>query len=343
MSSIHYKFRSLTTFKTVNFDTLYVSTKELKRAIFDGEGLSDEMFELDVESSHSKRAYADDDIIPRNSSLIIKRLPRSDASKLPKVQDSSTSGVVSKMKSKTFTPNMSFLKTDDFSQMTEEQRLECVQQVSYEKYHPANYQRKTKCASLNDPPPISYTCNRCNQPGHWVKNCPMANVKRTTGIPIEDLIETTPDHPYAMLHPSGRFMVHRMHVNARMSSKVKAPVPFIRDEDSKLVEPECKVRKVEKKVPSELKCQICHELMSDAVIMACCGFSFCAICIQNSIIEDPSQKCPGEGCSKPISIDSMVQNLNLRKFIAAYQVEEYQPKGPDPTSVSAYRIKKSPN
>jgi hypothetical protein len=54
-------------------------------------------------------------------------------------------------------------------------------------------------------------------------------MKKTTGIPIEDLVLTTIDDPHAMLHPSGRFMAHRMHKEARRNSTAKAPVPFKRN------------------------------------------------------------------------------------------------------------------
>lgn len=30
---------------------------------------------------------------------------------------------------------------------------------------------------MTGPPPPTYTCNRCSQPGHWYKNCPMVMPK----------------------------------------------------------------------------------------------------------------------------------------------------------------------
>lgn len=63
-----------------------------------------------------------------------------------------------------------------------------------------------------------------------------ATIKRTTGLPIDELVETTPDDPGAMLHPSGKYMVQKMHRDARLNSKAKAPIlPFMRDLDSKPV------------------------------------------------------------------------------------------------------------
>lgn len=41
--------------------------------------------------------------------------------------------------------------------------------------------------------------------------------------------------------------------------------------------PSARVKEV-KSVPDELKCSICSELMKDAVIIQCCGESFCDEC-----------------------------------------------------------------
>jgi hypothetical protein len=45
------------------------------------------------------------------------------------------------------------------------------------------------------------------------------NTKKTTGIPMEELMETTADDPNAMLHPSGRFVKPIMHYQARLQRK----------------------------------------------------------------------------------------------------------------------------
>ncbi|KAI6173244.1 hypothetical protein M3Y98_01061100 [Aphelenchoides besseyi] len=224
MCSIHYKFRALVAYKTLNFDELNVSVEDLKWKIFETENLNPENTDLKVQNSHTKREYSTGDIIPRNSSLIIIRMPRQDGPKISKVQDTSTSGIVSK--NAAAAPDFSFIQTEDFAKMSEEERIKHVKQVSFQKYDPSTYSRKPTSSAYNQPPPPSYICNRCGRNGHWHKNCPMANIKRTTGIPMEELVETTADDPYAMLHPSGKYMVQKMHLKARQESKAKAPLPF---------------------------------------------------------------------------------------------------------------------
>lgn len=86
MASVHYKFRSLTTYKTLNFNALHISLEDFKESIMLAEGLQPERFDVVVENSATKRIYEPKDLIPRNMTLILKRIPREDALKLPKVQ-----------------------------------------------------------------------------------------------------------------------------------------------------------------------------------------------------------------------------------------------------------------
>nr|CAD2165606.1 unnamed protein product [Meloidogyne enterolobii]CAD2181463.1 unnamed protein product [Meloidogyne enterolobii] len=62
---------------------------------------------------------------------------------------------------------LTYISQDDFSKLTEEQRI-----VSAEKYSAANYQRRA-IGIMSGPPPPTYVCNRCAQPGHWYKCCPL--------------------------------------------------------------------------------------------------------------------------------------------------------------------------
>ncbi|KAI6192211.1 DWNN domain protein [Aphelenchoides bicaudatus] len=272
MCSIHYRFRSLKTFTTINFDRLEIPAEEVKESILGCENLSPEVFDLILENAYFKRTYESKDMIPRNAALVIKRIPRHNAIKIPKVHDTATSGIVSKRKAE---QSVNFLQADLFSKMSEEERLHYVTNVSYEKYHPSNYEKRPRHSVSSGEPPASYVCNRCRKPGHWIRDCSLviirfylyllvvmlprelisfiecknknvsiglekkmfdlllivyAKVKRTTGIPMEELCETTPDDPHAMLHPSGRYMARKMHVKARLESKAKAPIPFARDE-----------------------------------------------------------------------------------------------------------------
>ena len=60
--------------------------------------------------------------------------------------------------------------------------------------------------------PENYTCNRCNQKGHFIYDCPEGkkgnNVKRSTGIPRSFLQAASADTPGAKINPQGKFVLH---------------------------------------------------------------------------------------------------------------------------------------
>lgn len=67
----------------------------------------------------------------------------------------------------------------------------------------------------------------------------------------------------------------------------------------------------EVETPPELICGICKELMKDAVIIPCCGESYCYECIQDYLCENEFV-CPA--CKKEgVSPDNLAPNKALRK------------------------------
>ncbi|MFH4974791.1 hypothetical protein AB6A40_001500 [Gnathostoma spinigerum] len=303
MSSIHYKFKATLEYKTLVFDGLHISVNDLKKEICEKENIKAESFDLLLANAHTKKQYTNDELIPRNSSIIVQRSPRDNAVKLPKVQDTSNSGIVNKATASEpiFTGQ---IESEKFDKMTEEERLAHVKEVSSYKYQPANFQRRTS-SIMSGPPPPTYQCNRCYQSGHWYKNCPMLNTRRTTGITMDELMETTPDDPNAMLHPSGKYVVPVLHWKARQQKKPEtaAPSPGLE----------------ERTIPPELKCPLCNHLLRDAVLTTCCGDSFCAECVTQRLLESNS-KCPGSNCIQTsVSADQLVPNLKVRQAVEAFK------------------------
>jgi E3 ubiquitin-protein ligase RBBP6 len=86
MSSVHYKFKATLEYKTLTFDGIHIGVDELKKAICEKENIRTESFDLLLTNAHTKREYTSGGLVPRNSSVIVQRLPRENASKLPKVQ-----------------------------------------------------------------------------------------------------------------------------------------------------------------------------------------------------------------------------------------------------------------
>ncbi|KAJ1347547.1 hypothetical protein KIN20_002627 [Parelaphostrongylus tenuis] len=322
MSSIHYKFRATLEYKTLQFDGLHITGADLKKEICSKEGIKAEAFDLLLQNAHTKRSYTAEELIPRNSSIIVQRVPREDAEKLPKIQGVNTGVVVRSSATETGVVAPAPMSTEEFEKLSEEDQIAHIKDVSTAKYHSSNFQKKTTNI-MSGPPPPTYTCNRCYQPGHWYKKLPNGNhdrcadapfgrhnyvsawlaTKRTTGIPSQELMETTPEDPLAMLHPSGKLVVPIMHWKARQhTKKVTEEVPTI-----------------ERVPPQELTCPICSHLLKDAVLTTCCGHSFCADCISNKLMESPDRQCPGKNCDqKQLSVDSLVPNKTVRQAALAW-------------------------
>ncbi len=67
----------------------------------------------------------------------------------------------------------------------------------------------------------------------------------------------------------------------------------------------------ELETPAELVCTICKELMKEAVIIPCCGESYCFECIQEYLCENEFT-CPA--CKESnVSPDNLAPNKALRK------------------------------
>ncbi|VDP24928.1 unnamed protein product [Heligmosomoides polygyrus] len=154
MSSIHYKFRATLEYKTLQFDGLHITGADLKKEICLKEGIKAEAFDLLLQNAHTKRSYTAEELIPRNSSIIVQRVPRED-----ELNCGNRTG-------------RSCTYESEFEKLSEEDQIAHIKDVSTAKYHSSNFQKKTTNI-MSGPPPPTYTCNRCYQPGHWYKNCPM--------------------------------------------------------------------------------------------------------------------------------------------------------------------------
>ncbi|KAI8583933.1 hypothetical protein K450DRAFT_64090 [Umbelopsis ramanniana AG] len=88
-------------------------------------------------------------------------------------------------------------------------------------------------------PPAGYVCYKCNQPGHWIYYCP--NVPKGVHVRATNNGSTPANG------------VQQMQATAIMPSQVS-------------------------RVPLELLCRIDNKLMKDAVLVPCCGKSFCREC-----------------------------------------------------------------
>lgn len=172
--------------------------------------------------------------------------------------------------------------------------------------------------------PINYRCYKCHKQGHWIKNCPMninmdtSDVKRNTGIPRS----------------------------------------FI-DGQNESIQPMAVPPPIEKKqeIPEDLICGICKDLFTDAVMIPCCGSSFCDECkfwtyyitifckplrvyigVRTALIESEDNECPD--CNeKGSSPGSLIPNRFLRNSVNSFKNETgYSKPRPPPSNFFSWKF-----
>ncbi|XP_067042946.1 E3 ubiquitin-protein ligase RBBP6-like [Acropora muricata] len=310
MSCIHYKFRSALEYDTITFDGLSISLADLKHSIITQKkfGKSTD-FDLEVTNAQTKEKYKDDmTMIPKNSSVVVRRIPVGTKSKAQLAAERASPFSSGEQKTSA-SQDYQVAKSQKLSKITdlasadasEEDKLKAMMKQSGEDWDPSQYVKGRRPYAPGVPVPHNYVCYRCGKPGHFIRNCPtngdnrfdVPKAKRTTGIP-RTFLDTTEG---AASPPAG----------GRSSPSLSTEV------DSKTKGKGANV----KKVPSELKCPTCSNLLTDAVLIPCCGTSYCDECIRNYLLEN-DLTCPSCG-TENVSPDSLVINKQLRQAVNTFK------------------------
>ncbi|XP_070134389.1 E3 ubiquitin-protein ligase RBBP6 isoform X2 [Drosophila bipectinata] len=282
--SVHYKFKSTLNFDTITFDGLHISVGDLKREIVQQKRLGKVIdFDLQITNAQSKEEYKEDGtLIPKNTTLIISRIPIAHPPKKgwepPSAENAFTAAPTNKAQDNF---NMDLSKM----QGSEEDKIQAMMMQSTVDYDPKTYHR-IKGQSQVGEVPASYRCNKCKKSGHWIKNCPyilgkdQQEVKRNTGIP-----RSFRDKPEA-------------------------------DQEAQFVLP----AEQNQEIPEDLICGICRDLFVDAVMIPCCGSSFCDDCVRTSLLESEDSECP-DCKEKNCSPGSLIPNRFLRNSVNAFKNE----------------------
>lgn len=77
--SVHYKFKNTINYDAVKFDGVYISASDLKSIIVQQKKLGHS--ELQVENEETGQMYTDDQMIPKNTNIIVSRLPFANSNK----------------------------------------------------------------------------------------------------------------------------------------------------------------------------------------------------------------------------------------------------------------------
>ncbi|XP_065341306.1 E3 ubiquitin-protein ligase RBBP6 [Cloeon dipterum] len=321
--SVHYKFKTALDFDTVTFDGLHISVGDFKKAVCQQKRVGKSTdFDLQVTNAQTKEVYADDGtLIPKNTSLIVARVPLTAHQKRIWAREAAASSQA--LNKATADDGLDhghsrLARAVDLSRVdaSEEDKIKAMMSQATSDYDPSNYVRIKGSGQVGEVP-LHYRCHRCHQSGHWIKNCPLnresgetvAEIKKSTGIPRSFMVPVEgPMVPGAMITPLGGFAVPAIDREAYLEQQKEKPT---------LREDECPAE-VKPELPEDLVCSICEDLLTDAVMIPCCGNSFCDECIRTTLLDSEDHECP-DCKDKGVSPDTLLPNRFLRTSVAKFR------------------------
>ncbi|XP_055008893.1 E3 ubiquitin-protein ligase RBBP6 isoform X2 [Boleophthalmus pectinirostris] len=323
MTHVHYKFSSKLSYNTVVFDGVNITLSELKRLIMSREKLRAADCDLQIANAQTKEEYTEDDSpIPKGASVIVRRVPSrpvkssssASNSQRPEASNSSYGFFRSPMEGQKASGVLPFFSkmaniacTDD----SEDDKIKTMMSQSF--YDSSNYK-------YGAPLPANYICYRCGSSEHHIRNCPVSldknvepamKIKKSTGIPRSFMVQVDdPSIKGAMLTNTGHYAIPAIDAEFYAADKKKPPT-----QESPAEDPSDSV------IPDELLCLICKDLLNDAVVIPCCGNSYCDDCIRSALLDSEDHVCPT--CNQPdVSPDTLIANRFLRQAVNNYTKEQ---------------------
>ncbi|XP_038141234.1 E3 ubiquitin-protein ligase RBBP6-like [Cyprinodon tularosa] len=326
MSCVHYKFSSKLDYNTVTFDGLHITLSELKKQIMARERLKATDCDLQITNAQTREEYTDDEAhIPKHSSVIVRRTPIGGVKPAGRtfiVDRSETAGVGSSIPTDS-SPSLTvaqLAKTPNLvdANASEEDKIRAMMTQSNHEYDPSNYSKKAV-----GPPPPYYTCYRCHKSGHYIRHCPLLMmqdksvegpkpVRISKGIPQSFMVKADPSAKGAMLTSTGEYAIPAIDAEAYAQGKKERP-PFVPNDQSSSEDDS-------DPIPDELLCPICNDLMTDAVVIPCCGNSYCDDCIRTALLDSEEHIC--YSCKQSdVSPDNLIANKFLRQAVNNFKNE----------------------
>uniref|UniRef100_A0AAY4CVD6 RBBP6 n=1 Tax=Denticeps clupeoides TaxID=299321 RepID=A0AAY4CVD6_9TELE len=273
MFCVHYKFFSKLDHNMVLFNSQHIMMRDLKRQIMSQEKINETISDLQISNAQTNEEYTDDALIPKNSSVIIRRIPAKGvkSSKRRFLQAKSLSAFKSSLKThlSPWLLNLSEMLITNLAEVnaSKEDKIKDMMFQSSQYYSQPQHMDK-----LAEQPPPNYVCFRCGITGHYIRNCPTIGIKKSSGIPSSFMREVSDTSVKgAMLTNTGAYAIPIINAES-YAIKKKEKHPFFSQEQSSSSSEE------EDPVPDELLCPICKDFINYAAVTPCCGNSYCDEC-----------------------------------------------------------------
>ena len=219
---VAYKFRASLEFKKLEIRASHITAGDLKDKIFQQEKINKNTCDLTLENEGDKRKFEDDEKIPKNSFIIVYRVPLDPSVAKrrrldnPEVLLNNSKYLKNKPEENaaSFKLQRQAIQAVDISRMqgTEDDKIRVMMAQSTIDYHPSRYVHDRYASKIGKVPHY-YHCPRCSQKGkHHVSNCPQKKLKIPTahGIPREQLRRVDdPNTPGVMRTPRGDLVVYK--------------------------------------------------------------------------------------------------------------------------------------
>ncbi|KIW74115.1 hypothetical protein Z517_12525 [Fonsecaea pedrosoi CBS 271.37] len=344
-SYVYFKFKSQKEPQRVTIDGPHTDVWNLKREIINISRLGDGTdFDLKIYKENSNEEYTDDtEIIPKDSTVLARRLPASAPGKGRAARYVSGKPPVSAKPTAANIAAKPRKPVDMAKAMTEQEKLQAMlqftdaqwqqkqEEMSHETRVPMQGKPFNKKANIPEgEPPHGYICYRCGKKGHWIQACPTNDdasydnknrIKRTTGI------------PRSMLKKIDQADIDKLDDSQRQNLMVNAEGEYVfaqADEKAwrkhleqvKAAEAAQKKEQIGDKELQDrgLECSIDKRLFVDPMKTPCCGKTYCHVCIENALLEN-DLTCPG--CeTENISLERLEPDEEMKDKIKEYEAEK---------------------
>ena len=169
---------------------------------------------------------------------------------------------------------------------------------SYSRHAPRS--RSSKNRPHHRTPPAHYICHRCNVPGHYIQHCP-TNKDAAYDLPNNPRLQQRRKHAMRGVWDATK----ETGVSDSEFQRRFAPRSLDTMRDSLT------------SFPDAFKCELCHKLLSDAVVLKCCDASVCNDCV----IATPScHLCNAQ----VLAWENSIPALFLRKQVTQFLIDARQ-------------------